>query len=73
MRKVCGKCGELKWLTEFYSDRARSDGKMWMCKVCARQQKIDMADYYKKYRQEHKEYFRKKYKEYKERQRLKQG
>ena len=48
--KQCYECKEFKKLSEFYSNKARSDGVCSRCKSCDKIRN-------KKYREEHKEYF----------------
>ena len=46
--KVCRKCKEEKPLTEFYSNKSKSDGKQTYCKTCS----IPMAKAWREANQE---------------------
>lgn len=37
--KICGRCGKVKPLADFYGDRTRSDGKEARCKMCRQETK----------------------------------
>lgn len=52
MYKTCTKCKEEKWLSEFTSDKSKSDGRYHECKVCKRsKQRSSWAEKYSdKYR-----------------------
>jgi len=63
--KICKKCNQEKPLTEFWNKSREIDGKHRYCIVCQKQSGKQYyhnsgrkeSDYYKKYREEHKEYF----------------
>lgn len=62
--KKCKKCNQEKQLTEFCNKRQEKDGKHIYCKLCLNkefkqyyQSERKKSNYYKKYREEHKEYF----------------
>lgn len=41
MKKTCPKCGQKKWLRDFYVDRYSPDGRTCMCSECMRVLKRD--------------------------------
>jgi hypothetical protein len=57
--KICGKCGELKGIDEFYADKSKSDGHVSKCKECVEkyrgENKERIKEQRKKYREENKE------------------
>lgn len=52
--KSCWKCKKIKYSTDFYSNKAKSDGKDELCKVCSKEyrklhrKKPNMKEYYRK-------------------------
>ena len=65
LMKKCKKCSQEKPLTEFCNKKQEKDGKHRYCKTCLNgefktyyhKSGRKKSDYYKKYREEHKEYF----------------
>jgi hypothetical protein len=78
--KTCGKCKEIKPLTEFYKDKSRGDGLTYRCKVCQTEDnarymaspegKENGAKRYQKWRDENLEFARKLSRESNQRARL---
>lgn len=66
----CSKCGEIKPITDFSRDRTKKSGHKSQCKVCD-YHRPGRAEYAKKYRAGHPEYFREKHAEYRGRNREK--
>ena len=54
-RKKCSKCQTEKELSEFYKNKAKSDGFSWWCKTCKNNHVTNNPQYNKKYRQNNRE------------------